>query len=291
MRISAFLTAVSALALLGCSTHTPSVSAPLASVDQSPAAMSAAQIVTLPVQGRDVLMSIYRPVTAPKGVLMLSHGAGGSPEMMRPLIDQLRRAGFAVVAPLHRDSMEYAPAERDDLQTAFGTRIADLQAASALAAQTFPGLPAGAVGYSYGSLIALIGGGALEGMVGARVPAIKAVATFSSPGMIPGLVTPQSLQTVAVPTLMVTGTADVVPGFIPDAAQHVQYFENAPIGNRTLVLVDGATHDFVYGKETGYDAATDLATEFLTAHVLGNASALQSLNGRTDAGPVKIRRR
>ena len=252
---------------------------------------SAAEIVTVPVQDRELRVSIYRPAGAAKGVLFLSHGAGGSPERMRPLIDRLLAQDFAIVAPLHRDSMEYSAEERDDLQTAFGTRIADLQASSALAARTFPGLPYGSVGYSYGSLTALIGGGALEGMVNSRVPAVKAVASFSSPGLIPGIVTDESLKSVAVPTLMITGTKDTVPGFIPEASQHVSYFEYEPKGDRTLVIVNDATHDFVYGKEPGYDDAVAILVDFLKAHVLNDMKAKAELESTQRDGLISVKRR
>lgn len=249
------------------------------------------ELVTVPVQGRELRISVFRPARAPEGVLFLSHGAGGSPDKMRPLIDRLVAEGFAVVAPLHHDSMSYPPNERDDLQTAFGTRIADLQTSSAVAQQMFPGLPVGGVGYSYGSLTALIGGGALQDMVGARVLAMKAAASFSSPGLIPGVVTDAGLASVAVPTLMVRGTEDVVPGFIPDAAQHIRYFEGEPAGGRYLAVVDGATHEFVYGQEPGYDAAIEIAVQFLKAHVLGDAAALRALEATASSEAIDFRRR
>lgn len=278
--------AASTLSLTACSAQTVNMTPSSAA-----AAMPAVEKLTVPVQGRELRISVFRPGEPARGVLFLSHGAGGSPDLMRPLIDRLLGGGFAVVAPLHRDSMTYSPDERDDLQTAFGTRIADLQATSTVAERMFPGLPYGAVGYSYGSLTALIGGGALKNMVGARVPAMKAVASFSSPGLIPGVVTDEGLRSVAVPTLMVTGTKDVVPGFIPDPAQHIHYFENEPAGNRYLAVVNGASHEFVYGREHGYDAAIDITVNFLKAFVLGDKPALRALNATEDREPVEFRRR
>ncbi|WP_299309129.1 hypothetical protein [uncultured Croceicoccus sp.] len=282
---SRFLSAALAFSLCACNTATAS---PPQSVADTP---PAATMVTVPVDGRELRISVFRPAEAPRGVLFLSHGAGGSPEMMRPLIDRLIGAGFAVVAPLHRDSMTYPAQDREDLQSAFATRIADLQATSAVADRLFPGLPYGGVGYSYGSLFALIGGGALKDMVGASVPAMKAVATFSSPGLIPGVVTDAGLQGVSVPTLMITGTRDMVTGFIPDPAAHVHYFENEPAGGRYLAIVDGASHDFVYGQEPGYDAAIDITVRFLQAYVLGDGAALRMLNDTESRGLIEFRRR
>ena len=201
------LLAASAFTLNACSA--PIAMAPPGNVSS---VNPSTEIMTVPVQGRQLRISGFRPASAPQGVLFLSHGAGGSPDRMRPLIDRLLNEGFVIVAPLHRDSMNYQADERDDLQAAFGTRIADLQATSRVAQEMFPELPLGGVGYSYGSLTALIGGGALNDMVGGRVLAMKAVASFSSPGLIPGVVTDAGLESVEVPTLMVTGTNDVVPG-------------------------------------------------------------------------------
>jgi len=111
------------------------------------------------------------------------------------------------------------------------------------------------------------------------VPAIKAVASFSSPGLIPAVVTDAGLESVVVPTLMITGTKDVVPGFIPNAAQHTHYFEAQPAGNRYLTEVDEASHDFVYGREPGYDAVIEIKVNFLRAYVLGDSTAYRSWMG------------
>ena len=255
------------------------------------AALAAPEHVMLPADGRTIDMSIYRPVSAPLGAIFLSHGAGGSPARLELLIDRLRDAGFVVLAPLHGDSLLIPEDRREDLRTAMMTRIGDLQAVSAYSAQAFPDLPYGAVGHSYGSLIGLIGGGALQTMFDARVPQIEAVASFSSPGVIPGLTEPEGrLETVAVPTLMITGTADTVEPFALDPQSHATYFERQPAGERTLLVVDGASHDFVYGEEAHYDETLDLLVTFLRAELLDDAAAATKLVGAQTGSGITIRR-
>ncbi|MFK4005166.1 hypothetical protein [Qipengyuania sp. NPDC077563] len=42
---------------------------------------------------------------------------------------------------------------------------------------------------------------------------------------------------------MITGTADTVEPFALDPQSHVTYFECLPAGERTLLVVDGASHN------------------------------------------------
>ena len=278
---------VSVALLSGCAAI-DAASVPVAG--QQKASLAAPEHVMLPADGRTIDLSIYRPVSAPLGAIFLSHGAGGSPARLELPIDRLRDAGFVVLAPLHGDALLIPEDRREDLRTALMTRIGDLQAVSAYSAQAFPDLPYGAVGHSYGSLIGLIGGGALQ-MFDARVPRIEAVASFSSPGIIPGLTEPEGrLETVAVPTLMITGTADTVEPFALDPQSHATYFERQPAGDRTLLVINGASHDFVYGEEAHYDEAMDLLVTFLRAELLDDAAAATSLASAQTGSGITIRR-
>ncbi len=276
-----------AFALQACAT--PMVAEPTAPVA---AALPAARHVELPVAGRTVDVSVFDAVGQPAAVIFLSHGAGSSPERLMPLIGKLQRAGLTVLAPLHADSLLIPEAERQDLQTAFMSRMAELQAVSAYAQQQYPELPLGGLGHSYGSLIALMGGGALDSMLHARVPAMKAVAMFSSPGPIPGLTaTPGALDMVAVPTLTITGPKDVAQPFASDPAVQIAQFDALPAGDNTLLVVDGSSHAFVYGEEGGYDDAIGLVTDFLLSRVAGNAGATRRFDDARSSDRIEIRRR
>lgn len=271
-----------ALALASCAT--PQGQAPTAlSVPSSSISLAAAD-------GRDVPITIV-PASEARGVILLSHGGGNDPAGMLPVMQQLAANGFTVIAPMHTDSRSMSADRRTDLQGAFPTRIADLQAAAGFAAQQYPDLPLGLFGYSYGSLIALVGGGAFAGMMPGKIPAAKAVVMFSSPGPVEGLTTQSNaFAAVDVPTLLVTGTADTVPGFVPDPAMHLMYFDRLPTGDHTLLLVKNGTHGFLRG-ERGIDIVAPLALDFLKSRVLGDAEARARFDAAQSGPVVEVRRR
>lgn len=290
MVITRIFSAILGLTLLaGCASQMP---APALSIeDHQRQSLPAAEHIALTVQGRTVDLSIYRPVVRQIGAIFVSHGAGSSPARLEPLIDRIRGEGFVVLAPLHGDSLLIPEEQRQDIRAALATRIADMQAVGAYSDRTFPELPYGAVGHSYGSLIALIGGGALAQMFDAQVPAIEAVAMFSSPGIIPGLTEPEGrLETISVPTLMITGTKDAVEPFARDPESHISYFERQAEGS-TLLLVSDASHNFVYGNEPHYDEAIDLLVTFLRAEITRDAAAEAGLEGARSTSAIEIRRR
>lgn len=228
----------------------------------------------------------------PKGVLLVSHGGNSSPAAMRAVFDQAASEGFAVVAPTHTDSLSLAAERRTDLQGAFATRIADMQVAAGLVAQRFPGLPIGALGYSYGSLTALIAAGGLSPMIPGEVPGLKAAVMFSSPGPIAGLTDmPGAFAAVDVPVLLVTGTADTVPGFVSDPARHLVYFDSLPAGDRTALVVKDATHLFLAGREPGMEEVAPLVLDFLRGRVLDEEAAGQRYDAADSTAQFEVRRR
>ncbi|HEX9946442.1 MAG TPA: alpha/beta hydrolase [Allosphingosinicella sp.] len=231
---------------------------------------------------RQVQIQVFAPAR-PKGVLVFGHGAGGSPDRYLPLFARLNAAGYAVMAPVHVDSLQNPEHARYDLQTAFGERIADVGAAARAAAERFPGLPLAAVGHSYGALFAQMQGGALRYITDVRANQVRAVVSFSSPGIIPGLVRPDvAFSTVAVPSLAVTGTADVIPGFVSNWEDHLAAFRGAPAGGRYALVLPGAEHDLIVGgKQENFVRAVDVTILFLNAHLLGDTSARRRLDAPT----------
>lgn len=258
-----------------------------------------AQALSIKVGDRDVDLVVVRPAAA-KGVILFSHAAGAAPQAYAALFDLWSKAGFMVVAPLHVDSLKHPRVADYTLQTAFPVRIADLAAAGGLIANIAPGLPVAAAGHSYGSLGALIRAGALESMIHGRDPSTKTVLTFSSPGVIPGLIGPDAYAGVTVPTLMITGDLDVVPGFIPDAKAHLVPFETSPRGEKYAWIGKGVDHFFGNaiigaGKDPGQTAAFDqaaaLSVVFLRATLLGDASAKTALAAQASTPTAEFRRR
>jgi dienelactone hydrolase len=246
---------------------------------------------TIKVADRDVELTIVRP-DAPKGVVVFSHGAGAWPAGYAALLDLWAKAGFLVVAPLHVDSQKHPKRADYTLQTAFPARLADLAAATAYAAQAAPGLPVAAAGHSYGSLMSLIRGGALTGMVPAQDPNVKAVLCFSSAGVIRGLITPTAYQGVKVPMLMVTGDKDVMPGVFDDWHEHLYPFETSPAGDKYAWIGKGVDHGLAHHADApGFAEASALSVIFLKAQVLGDAAARAALAGQgsTDAAEFRWR--
>jgi alpha-beta hydrolase superfamily lysophospholipase len=222
--------------------------------------------------GRVIDLTVIAPA-APRGVILFSHGGNSNPLATPALHMRLTARGFAVIAPTHTDSQSLSPERQTSLMAAFTTRVTDMKLAAEYAGQAFPGLPMAQVGYSYGSLTSLIGGGAFTGMVPGSNPGVKAVVMFSSPGPIPMLTNaPGAFDGVKGPTLLVTGDADIA-GFAQDPAAHLVYFDSLPEGDHTALVVAGATHAFLGAKQPGWDEVAGIVDDFLMSRVLDDPSA------------------
>lgn len=270
---------------IGCvNTATPPAGASMAAPATTTITLSAAD-------GRLVDVMVVAPAE-PRGVILFSHGGGSSPGVTRALFDTWAVRGFAVLAPTHTDSLTIAADRRTTMQAALATRVADMRLAATHAIKAYPNLPLAEVGYSYGSLTALIGGGALSAIVPGSIPGVKAVVMFSSPGPIPGLTSaPGAFAGVAVPTLLITGSADTVPGFVTDAAQHLTYFEALPAGKRTALIVKHANHEFIRGDQPGWGEVSAIVEDFLAAQVFEETVPSARFSAAVSTAHVEIRRR
>jgi alpha-beta hydrolase superfamily lysophospholipase len=256
------------------------------------AAPAPASVIPLKTaSGRAVDVTVWTPAEV-RGVVLFGTGHGSWPDRYAALASRLVAAGFAVLAPLHVDSVRHPERARYGFQASFMERLADMAAVSAHARATWPGRPVAAAGHSFGSLIALCLGGALARMAPLRDPAVRGVAGFSTPGRIPGLVGPDAYAALAVPTLIVTGDADVVPGFVTDWRDHLFPVESAPAGDKAALVVAGAGHDLVGGQPAAaFARAAGHAADFLQAHVLNDRAARARLQAAPDAdGERWIRR-
>lgn len=246
---------------------------------------------TIKVGDRDVELTVIRP-EAPKGVIVFSHGGGGSPTPYAALMEGWTRAGFMIVAPLHVDSQKHPDRARYDLRAAFPLRLADVAAAAGYAAKAAPGLPQGYAGHSYGSLMAMIRAGALEGMIPAQDPGAKAALCFSSPGVIKGLIGPTAYQGLKAPMLMITGDQDVVPGMVPDWHEHTYPFDTSAPGDKYLWIGKGVNHGLAHHPEApAFAEAAALSVTFLKAEVLGDASAKAALAAQGSTSLAEWRKR
>ncbi len=245
----------------------------------------AAPTATLPLlisPARSTTMVTWVPDKV-RGVVLLSTGHGAWPERYDAAASAWRDAGFAVIAPVHVDSMHYPDRANFTMQASFMERIVDQRAASAYAARTWPGKPVVAAGHSFGTLIALCLGGGLNHIAPFRDPSVKAVLGFSSPGRIPGLVTPTAYAADALPMMIVTGDADVVPGFVSDWHDHLFPVQSAPAGDKFAVTYRGGTHDLIGKAEgPGHAAAIANSVTFLQAYGLNDARARRALRAKRD---------
>lgn len=222
------------------------------------------------------LFRIERAGSKPRGVVLFSTGHGSWPERYAPLTHALARAGWTVLAPLHVDSMHFPGREAFSMQASFGERLADMAAASTYAATTWPGRPVLAAGHSFGTLTALCRGGALAGVGPFRDPAVKAVLGFSTPGKVPGLIQPTAYASLAVPAMIVTGTADTVPGFVTDPADHLFPAQSTPAASYAIVVADGR-HELV-GDAAAVARLRVPVEAFVAAYGAGDARARARLD-------------
>lgn len=256
------------------------------------AAPAAPQSLTVPASnGRTIALSIWR-AEKPRGVVLFGHGLGGAPAAYSALFQRLVGRGYSVVAPLHVDSRTHPDRAKYDQRAGFGARAEDLMIARGFIHQAFPGQPVALAGHSYGSLFALIGAGASTPAGELKGPPVAAVLAFSSPGAIPGLISPTSFATVATPLMMITGDRDIVPGFVPDPAAHRLPFDGAKPGDKWLVTVKGGEHDLVAETDKpAHGAVTDLSLAFLDAYVGQDKAARATLDAADSTSLLSIEKR
>ncbi len=241
--------------------------------------------------GRKIDVSVWRAADE-RAVVVFSHGHRGRPESSRRLISEWVGAGFTVAAPLHVDSQAHPDRASFDGPTGFMARIADLEVLRAHVKAAHPGRPLIAAGHSYGSLLSMMAGGA-ETVVGPRSdPDVRAVIALSSPGDVPGLVTPRTWPALTAPTLMITGDADLVDGYVTDWRDHRHSFDQGAPGDKMLMVFAGGDHSLVRSAD-----ATDLAlmarvtTDFMLAYALDDAAATARLAGLASSDGVTIEQR
>ena len=73
---------------------------------------------------------------------------------------------------------------------------------------------------------------------------------MSPPGIIPNVLTDESFAKLQSPTLIVTGTEDIVPTMIEDWRDHLDMYQGAPKGKAKAIIFEGQDHYFngLYGR-------------------------------------------
>jgi len=242
-------------------------------------------------EGRTIDVAVF-PAADERAVVVFSHGLGAEPRAYQRLIASWTEAGFTIVAPLHVDSQFHPRRAEFDGRAAFGARLADLASTRGFVKQAYAGKPMVAAGHSYGTLMSLIAAGAVTPAGSMADPAVKAVIGLSTPGEIPGLVTPDTYAAVSVPTLIVTGDADLVPGYVTDWHAHRAAFDRSAAGGKMLLIYEGGDHSLVRDADAeDFDLLARATTDFIAAHALDDAEAQARLTALTAPTGVAIERR
>lgn len=255
--------------------------------------------------GREIRVSEWKPRGQAKALVLFSHGAASSPRFYEAIFGPWLAAGFHILAPLHVDSIEHPRTKDFPGLASWKARLEDMRVLSAHVGKR----PWIAAGHSYGGLVALTMGGAAavppEGWSGPlRDANARAVVAFSPPAPIPVLCTAEGYGKVAVPALVQTGTADLLPGMTGDGwrGHLVPYEAAAPGGNRYGLVLEGVDHYFG-GAICRYDLpgpkqldrladATRISTLFVDAYGRGDKGAVRRLDALvSDALPVRLLRK
>lgn len=214
-------------------------------------------------------VDVYAPRSGgPYPLVAFSHGAYSAPERYAVLLRAIAASGFVVVAPLHIDSELLTEGQEPPphVQT-WSTRKADLRLV-ADAVPAIEALLAGVkitavddgylvAGHSYGAFVAQVLAGATaigeSAVVDSRVAAVVA---YSPPGPLPGFIAEDAWDGLSIPQLLITGTADILPGFLDDWELHTLAHQRAKAGQQWLWV--GKDVDHYFGKLIGrltYDVA------------------------------------
>lgn len=193
-----------------------------------------------------------RPGAYPR--VLFSHGARSAPLRYEALLRRIAASGRVVVAPLHLDSELLAHATAPTREAVWQTRKQDALAlvraaaiAPALPAQVrLQDTPALLVGHSFGAFTVQVLAGAVA--VGeaplAGVPPVAGLVALSPPGPLPGFIDAGAWSALASPQLVLTGTADVFPGFADQWQVHAAAHHGAVAGEQWLWVGQGVDHYF-----------------------------------------------
>lgn len=241
--------------------------------------------------GRAIDVSVWTAADE-QAVIVFSHGWNSDPARYHRVIKYWTSHGFTVVAPMHTDSLQHPRHAEGDQRSFVMSRIVDMAVVRGYAQATHPGKPMIAAGHSFGSFDSLMSAGAVSVAGPLDDPAVKAVIAISTPGVVPGLVNPTTYATVAAPVLIVTGDADLVPGFVTDPRDHRAAFETSPAGDKMLMTFAGGDHSFVGNADAAdFELMAATTVDFMRAHALGDAAAQVRLEALTAPEGVTIERR
>lgn len=258
-----------ALAMAGASFSAAAISA-------QPAAVAAAadDVIRLSAsQGRELEVKIWR-AEKPSAVIVFSAGGNGQPTDYDKMLSDLAKKGFIVVAPVHADALARGDLSGSGGFNSFVGRIEDLAIARGFVKTTHSNLPMVVMGHSFGSLMSSLAVGTSTPAGPQTDPAVKALITFSSPGIVPGVLSAESFKNVATPVLTITGDKDVVQGFATDWRVHRAVYDNSNRPGSALVIVQNGDHNLIAdANDDIFAALVNFTAVFIQANALGDAKA------------------
>lgn len=217
------------------------------------------ELAATPTRTVDVQVSYPSETCAPCQLVVFSHGAFSAPERYERLLRSWGAGGYVIAAPLHVDSELNPSRDQYDGNATMLARLEDYalltdseELRSALAERGVA-LHAGviAAGHSYGALIAQAAAGARlqrldpppAQLLAARARIVGVVA-LSPPGTMDGYVEAQDYALVEKPMLVVTGTTDILPGFVDDWRGHLASYEAASVAPAYALIFTEQDHYF-----------------------------------------------
>ena len=257
---------------------------------------------------RAVPVRLYLPrgagPTAPVPLVVFSHGIGGSRMGYRYLGSHWASHGIASLHLQHVGSdrglwsgglfsvisrLQDAAQEGEAVARVQDLRFALDQLLATPLAGRIDGQRVVAAGHSYGANTSLLAAGARverEGQVlELREPRLKAAILISAPPFY-GEASPQKiLQPIAIPTLHITATDDVIriPGYYSGAEDRVAVFEATGSTQKLLAIFEGGSHSMFTDRQgTGgaalnpqvKQATKELSLAFLRKVFDGDSSQL-----------------
>ena len=203
--------------------------------------------------GRAVPFTIIGPVKPGRYPLIaFSHGNFAAPSRYRAMLDPIAAAGYVIVAPMHVDSELMSRDTPPSMEFVWRSRNEDLALALAATPANADRRRRAAMGHSYGALNAQVAAGAVPTDPPER-PAVlpQTLVAWSPPGPFPGLIEARGWVSIATPSLTITGTSDIMPGFIDNWELHRAAYDNTPSGKRWLWVGTGINHYFggMFGRE------------------------------------------
>lgn len=230
-------------------------------------------------------------------LIIFSHGAYATYDRYDVLLKNWAENGYVIAAPLHVDSEEHPYREQYAPTDALGLRVEDYETVLAALTGGGPSLDAlgldhlslsgevVAAGHSYGALIAQVAAGAeLHEATGVTLKAAterpRAVVAISPPSETPNFILAEGWRQVGRPMLVITGTDDITPDFIPEWEMHLDSYEAAPAELAYALVFDGMDHYFngAFGRPTQEGAAAAQSIIRLNKEILDFIEAAQAGN-------------